>query len=313
MKEWQLYHTPLYVPDEQWPDNTEPFSTVNHVTHYESAIRILIDGGVQARGVTEQKLFKDKGLRVTWLSPNTWVNGSIYGGIGFTANFKKIIEGKNAYWAGAVTDYSPVAMRILITDQNYDFLEPYDPAIDNGPWRYEKSTGIHYRNLKYNLEFMVERDVALHDFDNLITFEHHSIHCNLKKTPCPDKWMDKRKIAAKFIAKIISEGLPFVPGQFLKPINNEYVASDVLQLAIGQILGYARDFKTGFSGNISSDDPRAVYHIRATLNFICNEDNEGFKIFLWTFKNFEEFHRSLASLAAKKFGLNSTLSLGIHD
>ncbi len=124
------------------------FDEVTHITHLESAARVIADGKIRADLVFDTSRLNTERIRVVWLSPNTWVNGYRYGGTAFRFDWKLLVQQFHRfYWVEAMA-YSPPAPRILLTKKNRSSLglQPYDPTTGNGPWWWDKSNDLHYFN-----------------------------------------------------------------------------------------------------------------------------------------------------------------------
>ena len=117
MREWKQFAVGEPSASDNWTNvDCCPFEAVSHVCHINDAFRIFEDDEVRPSLVADESKLRTTRTSVTWLSPNTWVNGSRYGNISFNFNWSELIRGKNFYWVEAITHYRPAAFRIFITD-----------------------------------------------------------------------------------------------------------------------------------------------------------------------------------------------------
>ena len=209
--EWTEYKVIRPKKGERISDTYQELTTVSHIGHLETAIRILKDKQIRAGLIRDESKLKKDRLQITWLSPNSWYNGSRYGSIVFNFNFKDIYHKKlNCYWVEVITKYNPHAPRFLITDSNkYNGKrKPYDPATENGPWIYDEDTDKSFGNGKYTLEFMFECDFPLRKVSTLSTIKHHREYCSMNDPECEEHKESREKINSRFIAGIIANNIP---------------------------------------------------------------------------------------------------------
>lgn len=150
-KEWNKFKigTPS-IDRRSFNKDCMPFDFVNHVSHVESSKEILKRQSLVAGLVFDESKLNSERILVNWLSPNHWYNGFRYGNICFKIPFNKSVLDYNFYWVESIA-YGVEACRILITKNDYDFLEKYDPNIPNGPWWYDKEKDKHYYNSNFCL------------------------------------------------------------------------------------------------------------------------------------------------------------------
>lgn len=178
MKPWKKYR----IADG---DETE-FDRVRHVAHLASAQRIVEDARIRSRLVYDKSVANTSRISVTWLSANTWADGSLYGTTAFEFPWDEIEGGRNIYWVEAIDSYRPPAFRLLFTKHSpsFTFLIPYDPKTDDGPIRLRN--GKWYRNRRFNSEFMLDEDITLDRCVEINFVKHHHSLCNLLGGSCPD-------------------------------------------------------------------------------------------------------------------------------
>lgn len=181
-------------------------SDVHHVAHARDARRIIEDGRMKARPVYDESILNSTRTHVTWVSPNTWNQGSIYGTVAFSFPWGTAVEGKHIYWVEAITKYSPSACRFLVTDQVNPAggVKPYDPNIDDGPLRYSK--GTWYWNSKICLELMLEQDLPLADCREVRFVRHHPAICRLHRNDCAEQVTQEGRSTARTVAFILGSG-----------------------------------------------------------------------------------------------------------
>jgi hypothetical protein len=117
MSEWSPYGLTTPSTDSA-PPTGRALERVYHVVHVADARRILEDGRLRARLIYDESRLNNSRTCVTWLSANTWNDGSIYGNVQFSFDWTSVIERQRFYWVEAMTGYSPHAFRILVTDRD---------------------------------------------------------------------------------------------------------------------------------------------------------------------------------------------------
>lgn len=105
-KPWSAYGI------DQDSATAEEFKYVYHVAHLEDAIRIIEDGVIRASLVFDDSILKNTRTCVSWVSPNTWSPGSIYGNVAFAFRWKDIVKGKRIYW---VEDPKQIDSRLFVS------------------------------------------------------------------------------------------------------------------------------------------------------------------------------------------------------
>ncbi len=187
---------------------------VYHVAHVSSAKRIVEDRKVKANPVGDRSILKGLGTGVSWLSANTWVRGPMYGTVGFEFAWDDVIRDRKFFWIEAITDYTPTAFRILISDRD-DPPEGglrYDPRRDDGPLRFvdgEWSWAGHLTS-----EFMLEDDIALRRSERLTFERHNPEHCNLHGPSCEElRRQDPEQVTAgKLLAHALARDIHAIDG-----------------------------------------------------------------------------------------------------
>lgn len=239
----------------------KPLDKIYHVCHTRNAVNIVSEGKIKADLVyDESKLNKDRTL-VCWLSPNVWdgAGGSRYGNVGFEFDWKDICDDMNYYWV-EVIDYSPKALRILVTDQDYDGkLDSYDPESKNGPWWYNRKEDQHYWNGIYCLEIMVERDLSMSEIIGVDFVSHHQHRCNLR-SPCNEKGNTWLIGGSLFIAGIVRQNIKHRLPKFYKTNDDEIELDYKFEQSCQIIKRYLDDINK-FFGKINSRHKKAAKKI----------------------------------------------------
>ena len=105
MPEWNPYACEIPKPGRLTAKLCSSLTEVHHVVHVPGARRIIEDGHIRAGLVYDESRLNRSRLCVSWLSANTWANGSIYGNVQFTFDWRRIVKGRHVYWVEAMTDY----------------------------------------------------------------------------------------------------------------------------------------------------------------------------------------------------------------
>ena len=204
MPEWKEYRFTIPRRNARWSTDGGRLSTVYHIVHLPQARRIFEDSRLKASLIYDESKLKRSRICVTWLSANTWVNGSIYGNVQFAFDWKDIIEGRKIYWVEAMPYTSP-AYRFLIAKREIrqsKYVTPYDPEKDQGPLR--KRDGEWYWNTEYTSEFMIEDDILLKDCTGLDFVSHHPRKCRTYGPACAYKHDSRNETAGQVLAFLLS-------------------------------------------------------------------------------------------------------------
>lgn len=192
-------------------------SSVYHVVHLPVARRILEDGALRAGLIADESKLNRSRTCVTWLSANTWANGSIYGNVQFAFDWADIIDGLQVYWVEAMTGYSPAAYRFLLTDREMSMskhVKPYDPTIDEGPL--VRRGGEWFWNDAYTSEFMIEADISLDTCKDVRFIRHHPKICRSGRSKCEYKAFSETKTGGCILALLLGSSLNSADHAFLR-------------------------------------------------------------------------------------------------
>jgi hypothetical protein len=184
----------------------QKFEQVHHVTHIPTAIRIVEDECIHPDLVFDKCRLNSDRIRVVWLSPNTWHDGSRYGNVEWTYDWAKLIEDKNYYWVEAMS-YKPPACRILVTPNEHSGLTPYAPSQSSGPWWHDQDSDVHYRNGNYCLEIMFEGDLPITQSTRLGFVQHHANYCNISPTQCSYRGTEVHQACKLFLSSLAARDL----------------------------------------------------------------------------------------------------------
>jgi hypothetical protein len=207
----------------------QPFSAVRHIAHIEDAIRIMEDGLIRSSLVWDESRLKNSRTCVSWVSPNSWGHGSIYGNVSFEFDWNTLGSGKKLYWVEAITTYHPHAYRILVSDQNYESWDelvpyPYDVKERKGPIYWDGKTW--YRNARYIGELLIDRDLPLHECREIRFMYHNPRICKKNGSICKHIKLSNHEAGAIVLANLIGRRTGNVRQLFLTE-NNDDLAPDM--------------------------------------------------------------------------------------
>lgn len=290
--EWTTYACDPLPPNSR---DTHQLTSVYHVTHAHTALRIIEDGKIGRGLVHDHSKLNITRRTVVWVSPNTWHYGSRYGTVQFEFDWNALIAGKSIYWVEAMNQYRPTAIRFFITGGNISglpSLAPYDPTSAAGPLRL--LAGQWWWNSKYTLELMIDDDLALSACTGVQFVQHHPELCNIGRSHCTELGKSGHHSSARVMAYVLNterntadhtfvengrltfsaEGAFSTIGMRLGamsntlggPIRNRKSAKEVVRGALAQLaLGRPKEGKA-LVGLLSSD--RLFWEI---LQDICQE------------------------------------------
>ena len=207
---WQEYRVgPPNIKNGWVEPECCPFNDISHVTHTANALSILRQANIRPQLVYDESVLNTRRILVNWISPNYWTPGSRYGNVSFDFDWRTLVANKRFYWV-EIMDYRPPACRILVTDQDYNAdskMLPYDPRIGDGPWWWDETNDIHYRNSRICLEVMLETELSLSAVKDITFVLHHANYCCIDPSACSDRGIDGQEASARFLAGIIAEDI----------------------------------------------------------------------------------------------------------
>lgn len=285
-------------------------NTVSHVAHIETAIHILKDKKIKPGLVFDMSKLNKERILVSWASPNGWASGFRYGSVKFEFDFRRLARRKRYYWVEAITEYSPPACRILVTDQDRSgnpLLVEYNPETDNGPWHYDKKKKLDYFNENICLEFMFEAELDVTEISHFSFVNHHQSMCSIHRKNirlCRERKWENYQAGAMFLASAISQAMDLRNlSKFLMDRDGE------IENSVHQALFYLGhkmvDQIDSLSGRLNTDDERR-YIARAALNALANNRTSELETLLDLFSRKSELLRAIADLVEEFFGLNSS-------
>lgn len=204
-KPWQKYRVGKPSTRSNWvePDCC-PLSRVYHVAHAKEAIRILEDGRIRSGLVYDESCLNAKRTCVSWVSPNTWANGSIYGHVQFAFDWKNLVRDKTIYWVEDRQTTKQKIVRLLISDGVFSDqpLAKYDASAGDGPIFHDTKTKQWYHNGAITNEYLILDDLTLADCAAITFCDHHSSLCK-KKSGCTEKNQRARDVGAIVLGRLI--------------------------------------------------------------------------------------------------------------
>lgn len=237
-------------------------TTVSHVAHIPTAVRIIEDKKLKADLVFDDSILNSKRIRVVWISPNHWHRGFRYGNIEFKFDWRTLVEGKKYYWVETMP-YSPIACRILISQKIHEDLIPYNPKDGDGPWWLD-AEGNHYWNGSFCLEFMLEEDIDLHSA-TLGFVDHHQFQCCLDSSSC--RYRNRRfyEGGAEFIATLASEGKKVIFPGLTEEVLGSISVTSAMSWPLGELRDKCEELQPSQWGSMKGLDPKAEAIARAIL------------------------------------------------
>lgn len=288
-------------------ENKEYLTDVSHITHLQPALRIIRDGKIKPSLVTECDVLKTQRVLGTWLSPNTWHNGSRYGNLCFYFPVEKLLRRKKIYWVEAMA-YQTVACRFLVTNEDYDYLlKRYDPSEENGPLLLE--AGKYYWNNSVSLQFLLDGSIPVNKCNMMKLTKHHARYCCLENT-CSDKEKDMAtyKVSQLLVSHVLSHdfdcNLNLFTHESIGMRKTSIKPLDSLREGVNYILTLAH--RTSFNNILQTDDEDILDAIvKAGLIHLANNDIASFRKVIGVLKDVESFEDSFLSLVKKRFELSS--------
>ncbi|HLJ27483.1 MAG TPA: hypothetical protein VKY85_12290 [Candidatus Angelobacter sp.] len=206
--EWEEYCVGEPSTRSDWINvNCCPFETVYHVAHVFDAFRIFEDRRLRATLVKDEDKLNKTRSSVTWLSPNTWSNGSHFGNIGFAFDWKELMQGKKFYWIGGMP-YRTKTFRILVTDDEPTVdLKQYRPEKDNGPLYHDTASGTWYWNGETAGQFMFDGDLWLEECKAVSFVNHKDDSCKKNGRSCSDMGLQGHQAGAALLSRLIAQNV----------------------------------------------------------------------------------------------------------
>lgn len=239
-KPWQKYRVGEASTRSNW---FEPkccsLSRVYHVAHTKEAIRILEDGRIRSGLVYDESCLNAKRTCVSWVSPNTWADGSIYGHVQFAFDWENLVREKTIYWVEDRQTAKQHIVRLLISDGLFSEqpLPEYNASAGDGPIFYDTKEKQWYHNSTITNEYLILDDLRLEDCTAITFCKHHSSLCK-KKSGCTEKDQRARDVGAVVLGRLIGTGSTKWTKKFesdQQPGKLDIYAMDALSVLCGQL------------------------------------------------------------------------------
>jgi len=234
------------------------FDTVYHICHIRDAFRMFEDGKIRSSLVWDESRLRNTRTCVSWVSPNLWSYGSIYGNIRFEFAWGDQVEGKQLFWIEDVPRYNPPAYRILASGEDFGTqgLDRYDPTKDKGPVLYDEKTGVWYRNTRYTGELLIDGDLLLEECTR-VGFDHHNPDiCRRSRKACPDIRKNASQAGGELIARLAGHNLTRHTELFLDAAKKRRELHTEVMSAWKR-LEKALSVQKGSDGRLRAKDPAA--------------------------------------------------------
>jgi len=305
--EWTRYRVGVPSASSNWTNSDcEPFDTVYHICHLGDAVRVFEDGRIRSSLVWDVSKLRNSRTCVSWVSPNLWVHGSIYGNIRFDFDWRDLIEGQRFYWVESITHYNPPAYRILISQHEHSELglKAYDPTRKDGPLFHDPSTDTWYRNGNYTGEFLVDADLSLNECEKVGFWDHHETRCKKVGSHC--KYLGKRghEAGAELIARLVGHNI-LEPQELFFDASTRRKRLHHEAAEAWEHLKRSLKVATNSKGVITHKHPAALYVVTAILDRFGLGRPKGTAKLCNLFSSSEELWSALTSRMICAFGLSS--------
>jgi hypothetical protein len=304
MSEWTPYKIAFPNSSRAQSQQGNVLETVYHVAHVSNARRILEDGRLTAKLVYDESWLRKSRISVTWLSANTWANGSIYGNVQFAFPWTEI-KRQRFYWVEAMTHYSPHAYRILLTDRDLSHskhVREYHPSCNRGPLR--ERSGVWYWNDQCTSEFLIENDIDLEDCTAFDFVGHHSSICRLNRRGCSDMSASREQTGGRVLAFLLGNGIHSIDHvlKMQRSHGRGRSLKDTVDKGIDGIVRALGGGKDRFGGAIkSATSGRAVS--RGALALYGSGQRKAARKSVALLNSSEVFERAITDIVNGHFGL----------
>ncbi len=202
----------IKTPPRGWrEDRFVTFDCVNHVAHVEDARRVADDGMIRAGLVHDESILDETRLCVVWTSPNTWVDGSLYGNVSLEIPAQAALEGRLLYFV-EVMAFGVTAIRVLASSRPIRGLgEPFDPAV-LGSALYRGPDSRWWRHDDFNVEIMLADDLPLDRCESMNFVHHHRRYCGKSRHDCPQLGRDALDAGKEFLAYVLGRRVGLTAG-----------------------------------------------------------------------------------------------------
>jgi hypothetical protein len=262
--------------------------------------------------VWDESKLKNMRTCVSWVSPNSWANGSIYGNVRFDFNWKELVLGKKFYWVEAMPGYNPPAFRILISSNEHTGLTRYDPRMREGPLFYDAQAEIWYRNGNFTGEFLVDEDLLLSDCQAVGFVDHHASICRKLQSRCVYLGTSGPEAGAELLARLIAANV-------LAP-KEVFLDESIKRRCLHHEAAWAwkhlqRSLKVNKNsrGKFTHAHPAALCLITAILHRFGLRQPKGTATLCGLFASTEELRLTLEARMIRAFRLSSPEGLSAED
>ncbi|WP_343590811.1 hypothetical protein [Flavobacterium sp.] len=287
-----------------WLDNSREFLEVHHITHLPAAKYLMQSEQIIPQLIQDKSRLNGELIKVVWLSPNEWHDGSIYGNIRFSYRLSDLVRNKKFYTVEVMSEYTPQACRILISDKDYvdhEIIKPYDPGAEySGPLHID-STGRNFYNKAVNIEFMFEGELNIEDALKIDFVTHHKELCNINpNNSCPDSEMTGQSAKLFFICHLLANGIKMGNLAICKE-NKDILIREITKILemIYKILD--QDIQYAERSQYSEDSKMQL--VRAILGRISEKDNEAAIVLSKIFDSRKELYTTLKKIFAEYFAV----------
>lgn len=303
--EWTSYRIDIPGTSRHHAREGTILETVHHVVHVPTARRILEDNRLRAGLIYDESRLNRSRMCVTWVSANTWAQGSIYGNVQLSFAWSDLIRDRRVYWVEAMPDYSPPAYRLLLTDRDLSasrYLTPYDPASDKGPLR--ERDGVWYWNGTYTSEFMIDSDLPLRRCTGLAFINHRPDRCRLNGSSCTDRTAPPYRTGGRVLAFLLGNDLHAVDRVLKTPVapRRRRPLSDAVDVGIDGILRALGNKKSRFAGGISRPASRQAV-LRGALALYGADCKAEAQELISLLKSSDIFEKALTEIINDHFGI----------
>jgi hypothetical protein len=289
------------VPGKGVTGTCTVMDVVHHVTHTQSALRILEDGKISRGLIYDECSLNASRTTVVWLSPNQWYWGSRYGSVEFTYPFKDLVKGQKIYWVEVQTNYKPPACRFLIADHDVTHLpvQLYDASREDGPLRYAE--GLWYWNHTYTGEFLFHDVLRLGDCQKVDFIKHHADFCAIGG--CHEQGKEGDGAAGRVIAYILSRKARAIDKPLIVTDPKKALSFGV-ERGLSQICLALGAISKKLNGPLKLDTSVDATLRAAMLQYAIGE-RKAAKETVALIGSDDLFHQRLAAMVEAHFGLKS--------
>ncbi len=206
--EWTQFPVGEPSTRKNWvnPDCT-PLTEVFHIAHVTDALRIFEDRIIRSSLVWDESRLRTKRTCVSWVSPNDWWQGSLYGNVRFSFDWRKLVKGKSIYWVETLTTMRQRVVRFLITSGEFvdEPLEEYDPTSDKGPLWHDTDSDAWYCNLDgVTNEYMLVGHLSAASWEGVTFVSHHPQYCAKSGPKCTQLGHSFSRAGAIVMARLLA-------------------------------------------------------------------------------------------------------------